>query len=107
MSDKLTIFAGHSFSIVFKKYEDDGTTPFNFSGTYKLVFCRDVNRKDIALTLTEASGLTKVDNVITASVVKSKNFLKPGHYFVDLHNDIDADSSYPEVQQIVEVKPSR
>jgi hypothetical protein len=102
------INAGHPWSVLFTQYQDAAKTiPEDFTGTYTAVICSDAAMTKKLFTLTEGSGLTKSANTLQISRTKTQNKLKTGTYYMQVHEDIDADNSQPIFKIVLQVKASR
>lgn len=100
----IIIYANHSFEIQLLQNDKTSGEAVNFiPGTYKAFFCKDPMCKDKRLDLSEGEGIEITDNDMRLKANKEENNLTPGDYYLDVRNDIDADTSTP-VFDVIPVK---
>jgi hypothetical protein len=87
-------------------YENDGVTPQNFLGDYKMIFSETQEFKTIAFEFTVGHGLTITANVLT---IKKPTDINPkaAKYFHLILNKTDSDEIFPVYKGITTVIPGQ
>ncbi len=90
----IVLRAEHSFNFTLQFFLEDGTTPLDLEGTFKMGIAKP-GIGDPLMTLDETSGLTVSTNSLTISRDVLTNILSSGVYYYDIRNDLGGNLSVP------------
>lgn len=89
----IIVNAGHSFNVVFTRFEDDETTPENWPADIKIALSTDSSGTQVKKTYTVGDGLTIAGNTLTLSQTAAQNTLNTYVYSWDMRTDSGGFSS--------------
>lgn len=99
---EITQFQGQPVKIEWDHFENNGTTPVNLTGIFKMVISSDERGDNVILT----STLTTISNKLIINITKVQTLaMAPNLYFFGIRNDNGADS-YQAYIGTIKIKPN-